>query len=146
MLHPHQIPRRREHAVKFSEYVEQERYFSESAQEFVDIESMAFRHAIYAFRKLCEQSEFIGSNLYFAFMRYLYPPRDMIRFYLRTRGNVAVMVPGRAGSTAARSKLYGAAKAEGLKVTTHLVPGMYVEAHVDTPVPVRVRGRELARG
>lgn len=137
------------------EYLSQDRYFSESAGEFIEIESMPYQHAYYAFAKLVRQFPgstptvgFLHTRLGQRFYWYLVPSHDEVREALEKFGRVAVMpdiLHGR-DAHAARQKIYSQAKHLGKKVRTHW-NGKWVEGEVVTPkVTIRVKGQEVVSG
>ena len=130
--------------MTLDEYFNQDKYFSESTQELVSIDEMAFPHAFNAWRRLATDDlggEFIGSRLDRAFMQRLSPSPERIREQLRQYGVSSHIFYN--GSGWARNKFYRAAKQLGVKVTTHR-QGMYVRAEVvDAGTQVRVKGEKV---
>lgn len=128
------------------EYFAQDRYFSESAQELIDISFMEFPHAFYAHRKLLyeERDAYMGTTLSNAFVRYLFPSGNMCQELLRSHGSVAHGYYNLMHAAAVRGKLYRAAARVGVRVTTHKDHKGWMTAKVVVDTTVRVRGEEVS--
>lgn len=122
------------------QYLNQELYFSESTQEMLDIDKMAFPHAYYAWRKLVQQvgADIVGTRLNHAFIKRLFPSQEKIADDLRKYGRASYPFVGSTVSSA-RSRLYRAAKKANLRVTTHREKG-WVTAEVHVPKVTVRRG------
>lgn len=133
------------HAVTLKEYFNQDKYFSESTQELVSIQEMAFPHAFNAWWKLCEtyHMDFYDTQLNRAFMERLSPSAETIRDNLKARGTAVYVALHPLHKKAVRSKFYRAGKALGVKVTTHASKN-WVTAEVVTNTQVRVKGEKVA--
>jgi hypothetical protein len=127
------------------EYFDQDKNFSESTQELMPISEMAFPHAFNAWWKLCEtyHMEFYDTRLNRAFMERLSPSSERIRDKLKTVGYTTHVSLTPKHRKAVRAKFYRAAKALGVKVTTHAKKN-WVEAEVVTGTQVRVKGEKIA--
>lgn len=127
------------------EYFGQGKYFSESAGELIDIDSMAFPHAYYANNKLLLEADYQGSVLSNTFVEYLYPKAAVCSDLFLKEGRVAhVHFGDRRHIDAVRHKLRRAAKKVGKKITTH-AETHWVTAHVVDDTVVKVKGI-LVRG
>lgn len=128
-------------SLTLPEYFNQERYFSESSGEMLDIEDMPFPHAAYAFTRLLKEhgNWFEGTHLYYAFRRYLVPSSRALAGMLEKHGKASILyAPSRKmlpNKKQARARLYSAGKIAGVKVTTHLhhKGGMWIEGSVKVP-------------
>lgn len=143
--------------MTLKQYLSQNKYFSESQQEFVEIDSLPWLRAYYSFRKLMTSypKEFPGTTLYHEFDGLLSPTRDALTGILGVYGEAscAYQVYGdRVGLTRkqARDRLYRAAKYAGCKVKTHDTQwdsrgGNFITATTVAPeTTVRIKGRALA--
>lgn len=129
--------------MTLKEYFNQDKYFSESAQELVSIDEMPFPHAMHAAKKLNAEhgTDFIYSRLGEAFMERLSPSPERIREELSKSGRCShIMLYG---PDQVRSKLYRQAKRLGVKITTRTA-GHYMNAEVVTGTQVRVKGEKVA--
>lgn len=134
--------------MTLSEYFNQTRYFSESSQEFVDIDKMAFPHAVYSHRKLLTEhhNEYLGTPLCNAFVEYLYPDRARLSELLDSYGVASCIYTSRADALRVRSRFYKAAAALGVKVSTHKDEKLGI-IRGEIPMPklsVTVKGRTFA--
>lgn len=131
--------------MELQEYFNQDQYFSESMQDLVSIEEMAFPHAFHAWMKLCEEysMNFYETRLNRAFMERLSPSAEHIRKSLETKGHATHLAFHPKHAKAVRSKFYRAGKALGVKVKTHVKPH-WVTAEVVANTPVRVKGEQVA--
>ena len=129
--------------MTLQEYFNQDKYFSESAQELVSIDEMPFPHAMHAWIKLCTTygMDFYDTRLNRAFVERLSPSQERIREQLQRTGTSAHVALG--STTHVRSKFYYAGKRLGVKVKTHK-KGNYVTAEVVTGTQVRVKGEKVA--
>lgn len=127
------------------EYLNQEQYFSESFQAFIDIDSMVPQHAAYAFQKLYRemQGSFPGTPLWHAFYMYLRPGKSEIARRLKAKGTASIMLFGNQERPAARGRFYRAGASLGVKVRTHVKAGVMTGEVVTPPTIVRVRGEEV---
>lgn len=129
------------------EYLNQTQYFSESAQEFLDIDSMVFTHAVYSFKKLMREfnygEPFVASKLYFAFLRVLQPQPEAMKKALKEKGIVSYYAPDYYKKALARGRMYRAGARLGVKVTTRSRAQIVTGEVVTGPSTIRVRGREI---
>jgi len=127
------------------EYFNQDMYFSESQQELVPIQEMAFPHAFNAWWKLCEtyHIEFYDTQLNRAFMERLSPSAENIRARLKAGGAATHVSMHPKHAEAVRAKFYRAGRALGVKVKTHVAKN-WVTAEVVTNTQVRVKGEKVA--
>jgi hypothetical protein len=130
--------------MTLKEYFNQDQYFSESTQELMSIEEMAFPHAFNAWWKLCEtySMDFYDTRLNRAFMELLSPSAETIRAVLRTRGVVSHVAMHQKHKNAVRSKFYRAGRALGAKVHTHAGKN-WVTGEIVTNTQVRVKGEPV---
>lgn len=125
------------------EYFNQDKYFSESAQELVSIDEMPFPHAFNAWKRLYIDfgRKFVESRLNQAFMERLSPSPERIREDLTEHGKSSHIHFG--NTTPVRSKFYNAARTMRLKVTTHK-ESHWVTASLINYAQVRVKGEKVA--
>jgi hypothetical protein len=131
--------------MELREYFNQDQYFSESTQELMSIQEMAFPHAFNAWWKLCEtySMDFYDTRLNRAFMERLSPSAEQINTSLQTRGHATHLAFHPKHVKAVRSKFYRAGKKIGAKVHTHAGKN-WVTAEIVTDTQVRVKGEQIA--
>lgn len=131
--------------MELREYFNQDKYFSESTQELMSIQEMAFPHAFNAWWKLCEtyHMDFYDTRLNRAFMERLSPSAETIRDGLQKYGVISHAALHPKHVKAVRSKFYRAGKKIGAKVHTHAGKN-WVTAEIVTDTQVRVKGEKVA--
>ena len=131
--------------MTLEEYFNQTLYFSESAQQLIGIETMAFPHAHYANKKLYADhgSAYWGTSLHRAFITWLRPSGRTLQRLLKDEGKAAISTPI-TGRAAARARVYRAGKAVGIQVKTTWKNGILYAEKVAPPLTVNVKGRSFA--
>jgi len=142
--------------MTLEEYFAQDQYFSESQQQFVDIDSLPWLRAYYSYRKLMTAApdDFPGTTLYEKFVSILAPKPKILAQKLEQYGEVscAYRVFGdKVGlhEERARNRLYQAAARLGVKVKTHNTEwdsrgGNFITATVVNETSVRIKGQVVA--
>lgn len=142
--------------MTLEEYLGQDKYFSESQQEFVEITSLPWLRAYYSYRKCMESwpEEFPGSVLYKRFEEILSPPPRVLAEALRQFGEASCMYRVFGDGIGvhhdrARNRLFQAAKRIGVKVKTHNAQydsrgGNFIRAEVVNETSVRLKGQLVA--
>ena len=128
--------------MTLEEYFAQDKYFSESEGELLDLDDMPYQHVYYAGRKLfyAHGTLFLESRLGQAFRERLSPSAEQLVDQLRRYGKATLSHNG--NTTPIRSRLYYAAKRAGVKVTTHKEE-KWVTGTVVTDTKVRVKGERV---